>query len=214
MPTSSRNVAKATPALVLSLLATLVACGGAQVQMQSSYPTPLVRPLPVHAGLVVDDAFAQYTHAESIEGFGDWSVSFGEDQHLMFEQTMRGVFARASRVDEAAPDVSGLDLIVKPRLAEFEMSIPQQTQTEFFEVRIVYQIQLLDARGTELVDWTVSAYGRSDTRNFESIGRGGSGPALAAATRTALRDASALISRQLPQQPNLQSWLERRPESE
>ena len=194
-------------AAALWLLSVLAACGGAQVEMKNSYPLPLVRPLPVHGGLLADEAFSQYKYEEDIEGSGLWSVAFGSDQRLMFEQTMRGLFHEFSNVDDVGLAAKGSELILKPSVADFEISIPEQTQTDFFEVRIVYEIQILDAQGREVASWNLSAYGRSDTRNHRILGSSESGPALAAATHTALRDAAALIARQLPQQPKVRAWL-------
>ena len=196
--------------LVLALI--LGACGGAQVEMQSSYPLPLVQPIPVRAGLLTDAEFKTYKHEESIDGYGDWSLSFGQDQQRMFEQTMRGVFATAANVGGLGEAAQGTELIVRPSVVRSEISIPEQTQTEFFEVRIVYRIELLEPQGREVLNWTVSAYGRSDTRNYRVLGSAEAGPALAAATRTALRDASALISRQLAMQSGVRTWLQQRGE--
>ena len=198
---------------ILGAALMLTGCAGAQVVMQSSYPLPLVQPIPAHAGLLTDNEFKNYTHAESIDGYGDWSVSFGQDQQRMFEQTLRGVFSRSSTIGgmgEAAMDAS---IVVRPTVVRSEISIPEQTQTEFFEMRIVYRIELLDPQGRELLNWTISAYGRADTRNHRTLGGAESGSALAAATRTALRDASALISRQLPQHAGVQAWLQEQAEA-
>lgn len=206
----SQHMRGTQTASVVSLVLMLSACGGAQVEMRSSYPLPLVQPIPVHAGLLADAEFIDYKYQESISGFGDWSVSVGRDQLRMFEQTMRGLFARFSSVSDIGQAAMESDLVLKPRVASFEISIPEQTQTEFFEVRIVYEIQALEPQGREVTNWTVSAYGRSDTRNFRILGGSESGSALAAATRTALRDASALISRQFPLLPDVKTWLAER----
>jgi len=195
---------------LLALSLVLAGCGGAQVQMQGSYPLPLVQPIPVHAGLLTDAEFQNYAHEESIEGYGDWRISFGQDQQRMFEQTVRGLFARASSISGMGESAVGADLVLKAAVVRSEISIPQQTQTEFFEVRIVYRIDLYEPDGREVLNWIVSAYGRSDTRNFRVLGNAESAPALAAATRTALRDASALIARQLPLQLGMQTWLQQR----
>lgn len=188
----------------------LFGCAGAQIEMSNSYPLPLVQPLSVHAGLMFDDAFRTYKYEESINGFGDWSVALGRDQQRMFEQTMRGLFRRFSNVSGLGQEAMGSELILNPSVAAFEISIPEQTQTEFFEVRIVYQISAFEPQGREVANWTVSAYGRSDTRNFRTLGGSESGSALSAATRTALRDASALISRQFPLLPDVKAWLAER----
>ena len=208
MRTDDRSLLKFTTAC--GLLAVLAACSGAQVQMNSSYPLPLVRPLPIEASLLADEAFAQYTYEESIEDLGNWSIAVGKDQRLMFEQTMRGLFERFSHVEEIGPATKNSDLILRPRVADFEISIPEQTQTEFFEVRVVYEIEVMDNQGREVMVWKLSAYGRADTRNYRILGGSESGSALAAATRTALRDASALIARQFALQPKLQTWLAER----
>ena len=133
----SRRARGTQIASICLLVIVLWACGGAQVEMQSSYPLPLVQPIPVHAGLLTDAEFIDYKYEESISGFGDWSVSVGRDQQRMFEQTMRGLFARYSSVSDIGQAAIGSELILKPSVAKFEISIPEQTQTEFFEVRIV-----------------------------------------------------------------------------
>ena len=195
---------------VFVLALALASCGGAQIEMQSSYPLPLVQPIPVHGALLTDAEFKSYKHEETIEGHGDWRITFGQDQQRMFEQTMRGLFATTSNVAGLGQAAMGAELVVKPNVVRSEISIPGQTQTEFFEVRIVYRIELLEPEGREVLNWTVSAYGRSDTRNFRVLGSSESGSALAAATRTALRDASALISRQLSMQSGVRTWLQER----
>ncbi len=202
------TISRSSRIALLGLL--LCACGGAQIEMQSSYPLPLVQPLPVHAGLMSDDAFRTYKYEESISGFGDWSVALGRDQQRMFEQTMRGLFRQFSKVSGLGQEAMGSELVLQPSVTAFEISLPEQTQTEFFEVRIVYRIGVLEPQGREVTNWTVSAYGRSDTRNFRTLAGSESGSALAAATRTALRDASALISRQFPLLPDVKAWLTER----
>src|SRR5512143_1157479 len=123
----------------LFIVLTLGGCAGANVQMQGEIPTPLVNRLPVRMGLYLEPALVQYVFEEKIQDHGDWRVEVGPMQKKLFEQITRAMFLDAVPVNSIAPADADLDAVLAPSIAEFQISIPSQTRSDFYEVWIKYQ---------------------------------------------------------------------------
>jgi len=69
--------------------------------------------------------------------------------------------------------------------------VPQQSQTDAFAVWIRYRLRIFDSAGTQVANWPIAAYGKSQASTF------GRDQALRYAAVLAMRDAAALIILQM-----------------
>lgn len=187
----------------------LVACGGATVQMEGDIPTPLVQPLPLRMGMYFEPALLDYVYEEKIENHGDWRVEVGSMQPKLFLQIGSAMFTEAKQVDSTTPSDATLDGVLAPAIADFQISIPSQTRTDFFEVWIKYLIRVYDNKGALIAEWPLTAYGKSNQSDygfFEETNK----PAMHDATMRAFRDAGAFLALRFSTVPQIKAWLDAR----
>jgi hypothetical protein len=187
----------------------LAGCSGANVQVAGNIPTPLVRPLPLRVGLYLEPALVQYVFEEKIEDHGDWRVEVGPMQTKLFRQVSAAMFTESIPVDSLTPSEGDLDAVLAPTIAEFQISIPSQTRSEFYEVWIKYLMHLYDTHGTLIAEWPLTAYGKANKADF-GIMESSDKLAIQQATMTALRDAGAFLALRFSSVPEVRSWLEAR----
>jgi hypothetical protein len=197
------------PIAALFIVLTLGGCAGANVQMQGEIPTPLVNRLPVRVGLYLEPALVQYVFEEKIQDHGDWRVEVGPMQKKLFEQITRAMFLEVVQVSSIAPAGADLDAVLAPSIAEFQISIPSQTRSDFYEVWIKYQMRLYDTHGTLIAEWPLTAYGKANKGDFGFMDNSDK-LAIRHATMTALRDAGAFLSLRFSTVPNVRAWLDAR----
>ena len=86
---------------------------------------------------------------------------------------------------------NNFDFTIYPTIDAIEFSVPEQSQDETFSVWIRYRIKIYNDNGKEIVNWPISAYGKTSTSTFSDE------QDLAKAAILAMRDAAALIILQL-----------------
>lgn len=192
----------------LVALLPLAACQGAQVSVPTEtneFPVPLLEPLPLTIGLVLDEQLTGYVHEESLPGNGDWRIDIGPAQPAMFNNLFAGMFDAFELVPSSTAEDqrAGLQAIIQPSIEEVQFSIPSQTRTDYFEVWIRYQIKLYD-EGELLAEWPIAAYGKANVQNY---GLSSTSPALQAAAFAACRDAMAYFAVQFQRIPAVQAWI-------
>jgi hypothetical protein len=187
----------------------LVACGGATVQMQGDIPTPLVQPLPLRMGFYFEPSLLDYVYEEKIENHGDWRVEVGQMQPKLFLKVGAAMFTHAEQVSSIAPGNDNLDGVLAPTIADFQISIPDQTRTDFYEVWIKYLIHVYDNKGALIADWPVTAYGKSNQSDYGFFEKTNQ-PAMHDATMRALRDAGAFLALRFSSVPPIKTWLDTR----
>ena len=188
---------------------TLGGCTGANVQMQGEIPTPLVNRLPLRVGLYLEPALVQYVFEEKIQDHGDWRVEVGPMQTKLFQQVASAMFLEAVPVDSLASPGANLDAVLAPSIVEFQISIPSQTRSEFYEVWIKYLMRLYDTNGTLIAEWPLTAYGKANRGDYGFMESSDS-PAIRQATMTALRDAGAFLALRFTTIPEVRTWLNSR----
>lgn len=184
----------------------LNACSGATVQMQGDIPTPLIEPLPLKMGVYLDPALTEYVYEERIAEHGDWRIEVGAMQSKLFLEMGAAMFEKIVRVSAITPLQPDLDGVLAPTIADFQISIPSQTRSDFYEVWIKYLIRVYDKTGNLVAEWPLTAYGKASEKDygmFEST----QGPAMQAATMRALRDAGAFLVMGFPRVPAIQAWM-------
>jgi len=192
---------------------TLAACTGANIQMQGEIPTPLVNRLPLRIGLYLEPALVQYVFEEKIQDHGDWRVEVGPMQTKLFRQVASAMFLEAVPVDSLTPAGTNLDAILAPRIAEFQIAIPSQTRSDFYEVWIKYTMRLYDTHGALIAEWPLTAYGKANKGDFGFMDNSDQ-LAIRQATMTALRDAGAFLALRFSTVPEVHAWLNARTPAE
>ncbi len=134
--------------------------------MQGEIPTPFVNRLPLRVGLYLEPALVQYVFEEKIQDHGDWRVEVGPMQTKLFRQVASAMFLEAVPVDSVTSPGANLDAVLAPSIVEFQISIPSQTRSEFYEVWIKYMMRLYDTHGTLIAEWPLTAYGKANRGDF------------------------------------------------
>ncbi len=177
-------------------------CGGSQVIVESTFPTPLIDPLPVSMGIVIPDELYNFIYTEDIPDQSLWTIALGDANVAMLEPLFKKMFQTTTDLDSlaAAAGNGTLDGVIEPRLEKFEFDVPAGERDEFVEVWLQYQITVYEPGGATVVQWPVSGYGKSELiRDPED--------AVQRAAIVAMREAGATISTKFSAQPQVKDWL-------
>ena len=189
---------------VLAVLAgtCLAGCGGSQVIVESTFPRPLIEPLPVSVGVIIPDELYNFIYTEDIPDQSLWTIALGDANVAMLGPLFEGMFRETRDIDSlarAAGDAT-LDGVIEPRLEKFEFDVPNGERDEFVEVWLQYQITVYEPDGGTVVQWPVSGYGKSELlRDAED--------AVQRAAVVAMREAGATIATKFSEQPQIKAWL-------
>jgi hypothetical protein len=180
----------------------LFGCGSSQVIVESSFPKPLIEPLPLSMGVIIPDELYNFIYTEDIPDQSLWTIALGDANVAMLEPLFRGMFRETTDVD-AVPQAAdtALDGVIEPKLDKFEFDVPVGERDEFVEVWMQYQITVYEPGGATVLQWPVSGYGKSElVRDPED--------AVQRAAIVAMREAGATIATKFSQQPQIKDWLE------
>jgi hypothetical protein len=187
---------------ILAAGACLAGCGGSQVIVESTFPTPLIEPLPVSMGIIIPDELYNFIYTEDIPDQSLWTIALGDANVAMLAPLFKGMF-RDTRDIESLALVAGdrsLDGVIEPKLDKFEFDVPTGERDEFVEVWLQYQITVYEPDGGTVIQWPVSGYGKSELlRDPED--------AVQRAAIVAMREAGATISTKFSEQPQVKQWL-------
>lgn len=187
---------------LLGLLITVLAgCGGSQVAVDDpTIPDPLISQLPMSVGARYPEAFDDFVHEERVIGKEKWLIDLGQSNRLLFDKLFSSMFTDFQVIGaDDDPRDFGFDAMIEPSIDAFEFSVPEQSQTDAFAVWIRYRIRIFDRQGTQVANWPISAYGKSQTSAF------GGDEALRRAAVLAMRDAAALIIMQMDKSTGISS---------
>jgi hypothetical protein len=188
--------------LAVAAAACLTGCGASEVIVESTFPRPLVEPLPVSMGIVIPDELYNFIYTEDIPDQSLWTIALGDANVAMLEPLFAGMFQQTKDLDSlalAAGDTT-LDGVIEPKLEKFEFDVPQGERDEFVEVWLQYQITVYEPDGATVIQWPVSGYGKSELlRDAED--------AVQRAAIVAMREAGATIATKFSEQPQIKEWL-------
>lgn len=210
---NNRNLVSLAAALRMAVLGSLSAllagCLGATVAVPTEageFPVPLLEPLPLAVGLMLDDTLTSYVHEEERPSNGEWRIAIGPAQPAMFNNLFAGMFTAHQQVSGVSAEEQGQEVqgILQPSIEQVQFATPAQTRTDYFEVWIRYQVKLFDD-GKLLGEWPISAYGKANVQNY---GISSTSPALQAAAFAACRDAMAYFAVQFQKVPAVKAWIE------
>ena len=194
-----------TRRLGVAAVGALLAGCSSSVWVEAEFPQPLVEPLPVRMGLILDDALIDYVHYEEIPQQATYTIQIGEANELMLGGLFESMFAALEPVDDlplAQTDAYRIDGVLRPELQRFEFDVPIGEKDEFVEVWMQYLVRLYNTDGQLVTEWPVSGYGKAELGNRET--------SLNRATVVAMREVGAVISTQFSEQPDVEYWLQER----
>jgi hypothetical protein len=187
---------------VALLMAVLSGCATSVTVDNPRIPDPLITPMPLSVGARYPDEFDHFVHEEQVIGKEKWQVNLGASNRMLFDKLFGAMFTDFQVVAESTdPATLGIDAMIEPTIDAFEFSVPEQSQTDSFAVWIRYRIKIFDRHGTQIANWPISAYGKSQTTMF------GDDEALRRAAVLAMRDAAALIIMQMDKSTGISSLM-------
>jgi hypothetical protein len=188
--------------LGVAVSACLVGCGSSQVIVESTFPTPLIDPLPVRMGIIIPDELYNFIHTEDIPDQSLWTIALGDANVAMLEPLFKRMFRETTDVSAmpVASDAS-LDGVIEPKLEKFEFDVPIGERDQFVEVWMQYQINVYEPDGATVLQWAVAGYGKSELDKDQE-------DAVQRAAIVAMREAGATISTKFSEQPQIKEWLE------
>ena len=177
----------------LLLAVTILSACSSQVKIDNpNIPKLLVTQLPFTVGIIYPDNFDGFIHEEKVIGKKSWQVDFTQSNILLFNEVFRSFFTTSKVIVSSNDNASeNFDFTIYPTIDAIEFSVPEQSQDETFSVWIRYRIKIYNDNGKEIVNWPISAYGKTSTSTFSDE------QDLAKAAILAMRDAAALILLQL-----------------
>ena len=178
--------------LPIVLLLAMAGCSTQVVVQDATIPEPLIRKLPISVGAKYPERFDRFVHEELVIGKDKWLIDLGRSNKILFDKLFASMFDSYQVIgaEENQADY-GFDAFIEPSIDAFEFSVPEQSQTDAFAVWIRYRIKIFDGSGTQIANWPIAAYGKSQTEGL------GSDRALQRAAVLAMRDAAALIILQM-----------------
>ena len=195
-------------AIIAVVIALVTGCGtSAKFRMDFSVPKPVIAPLPLRMATYYPPQIRTHIYEEKIENHGDFRIDMTGAHEVLFSTVFDSLFegyVEVENFEEVPGDVHG---IISPSVQEVQITLPQQTRSDYYEVWIQYQLQLWDSSGQLVHSWPLAAYGKANKNNYPTLSRA-SAAALHDATEFALRDAAASMSFYFAREPQVQSWID------
>jgi hypothetical protein len=189
-----------------ALAAVLAGCGSSSVIVDTSFPVPLVAPLPVRVGIVIGEDLQNFVHAEAIPQQSTWTITLGDANVAMLKPLFGAMFLEArdiSNIPAEQANLGTLDGVLRPTLDKFEFDVPVGERDQFVEVWMQYRLFLYEPDGDVVAEWPVTGYGKAELTGKREL-------AVQRAAIVAMREAGATISTQFANQPQVSLWLEER----
>jgi len=179
-----------------AVLFVLAGCGGVQMAPMPDIPRALVVAAPVKVGVVIPADMKAYNHVETRGGVS-WSIALGAGHQQQVRALYSASFREIAEFDdlESARQATGLAAIFEPRIDQYSFATPRDTGGEYAAVTIRYRINVYAPDGGVVDSFTLTGYGSA-----LAGGMGGGGEPVDAATRAAMRDATAKFLTQFPAQ--------------
>ncbi len=195
-------------ALTSVAIALLAGCGtSAKFRLDFSVPKPVISPLPIRIATYFPPQIRTHIYEEKIENHGDFRIDMTGAHEVLFSTVFDSLFEQYVEVENFEEVPTEMHGIISPSVQEVQITLPQQTRSDYYEVWIRYQLQLWDRSGQLIHSWPLAAYGKANKNNYPTLSRA-SAAALHDATEFALRDAAASMSFYFAREPQVQSWID------
>ena len=177
-----------------------------EIALQPNLPKPLIQSLPIRAGIYYAPELDQFVFEEKIQGIGSYKIELLNTQSNMFKTAFDALFDDVVQIQSFDSQPPGLDVLIVPRLMEFQISLPQQSRSQHYEVWLRYSVELYTPKGQQIHNWGFAAYGKVNAQNYQMLSNTAA-HALEDAAHWALRDAVATISFFFVKEPKIRNWM-------
>lgn len=189
---------------ILALLA-ISGCGASTIVISGSYPSPLVRKLPITVGVYYPDELRNfsYTEIDDYSGQDQYILQSGTSQLELFNTVLPALFENVVMLDslDTAPS-NDIDAVFVPTISEFQLGLPQKTKLKVYEIWMKYNMKLSKANGDYIADWVMTAYGKAPQENMRTVDAGVQDAAV-----VAMRDLAASFTLGFSDVPEVNEWL-------
>jgi len=187
-------------ALLLLLTLFVAACSkSVQIRVEQVFPKVVSEPRNMRVAVIFDQGFRTYV-AQPNE---NTTIDFGAAQVDLLAKAFRGLFRDVDVLysrEEMNPDTH---LVIVPSVREVQVSTPNESYLNVYEVWIKYNLDIESADGEPVDSWFMPAYGK--TPDSMMLSRT---DAINQATIVALRDAGAKLMLDFFRIPSVYSWME------
>jgi hypothetical protein len=182
----------------------LSSCAANTINITGSYPSPLVRKIPITIGVYYPEELRNFSFTEIDDYTGDdqYIVNSGASQVELFNTVLPALFQNVVMLDSLESRPTGVDAVFVPAIEEFQLGLPAKTKLKVYEVWVKYNMRLEKPEGEYIADWVMTAYGKSPTESFQSVDAG-----VQDATVVALRDLAASFTLGFSGIPEVNEWL-------
>lgn len=191
--------------LVIASILILSGCTNS-LTVSSEFPTPVLRAMPLNAGLYLSPELKQYRFKDDQEDRESWDIRLGQAQADLITTVTEEMFVRVDHLaalpNHEAPLNTDIHLIINPELKSFQYTMPRDTSVDIYEVWMKYNVQVLKTSGDTIADWIVTAYGKTPSAFLQS-----NEEAMNQAIIMALRDLGASYSLGFTRTPEIKQWL-------
>ncbi len=191
---------------LIAMILLLTACSAATINIEGTFPAPLVQKLPLTVGVYYDEDFINHSFIEINDNTGDdqYIINSGASQIELFNTMLPAVFEQVVQLDslESATGMSEIDAVFVPAIEEFQVGLPQKTRLNVYEIWVKYNMRLAQSNGDYIADWVMTAYGKSPEETFQSVDAG-----VNDAANVALRDLAASFTLGFSSIPEINEWL-------
>jgi len=183
----------------------LAGCGANTVQVEGSYPSPNVPPIPLRLGVYYGEGLTGFQYVEYDDrGNEEYIIESGESHVTLFNTLLPSMFAEVVELDSPTAD-AGVDAVFIPVIDEFQLAMPQKTRLDVYEVWVRYNMRLAEPGGDTIADWAMTAYGKIEQEPLRTIDNSINGAAVAA-----LRDLGSNFTLSFTNVPGVRDWLQNR----
>ena len=193
--------------LGLTLLFCLLgACTASTITISGSFPSPLVRKLPLTVGVYYPDELKNYSFIEFDDNTGkdQYIIQSGTSQVEVFNTLLPALFQNVVMLDslDNVQSNTSLDAVFVPAIEEFQLGLPAKTRLNVYEIWVKYNMRLSNANGEYIADWVMTAYGKAPEETFQSVDSG-----VQDAATVAMRDLAASFTIGFSGIPEVNEWL-------
>ncbi len=192
--------------LILGVVGCLLAsCAANTITISGTYPSPLVRKLPITVGVYYSEELRNFSFIEIDDYTGEdqYIISSGASQIELFNTVLPALFEHVVLLDSLENlNASNLDAVFVPAIEEFQLGLPDKTKLKVYEIWVKYNMRLENPNGDYIADWVMTAYGKSPTETFQSVDEGVQDAAV-----VALRDLAASLTLGFAVIPEVNEWL-------
>ncbi|MEL7296155.1 MAG: hypothetical protein AAGJ86_00770 [Pseudomonadota bacterium] len=182
-----RTVQRSCMAVITALA--LTGCGATVNVPLTPLPDALVEPLPLTAGVRMQETLTTYRHEETLPTGEEYAINVGPAAEMALNATFEDMFTRIVPVAVGEPVPAGIDLLIDSDIDALEFALPSQTVTEDYAVWIKFKFKVYDSSGALQSEFPLPAYGKATRDSIVS----GQNAALTSAANLALRDAAVLL---------------------